>query len=48
MRTDVFLKVEVDVADKKETEKIASEIVRAVRRIYAVRGAEVTHILERE
>lgn len=47
-RTDVYLKVELAPLEKKEAERIANEIVRAVRRIFAVRAAEVTHTIDRD
>ena len=55
-RTHVYLKVELDMPeggpdsekDKERPERIASEICRMIRRIYGVRGAEVSSIMEKE
>ena len=47
-RTDVYLKVELDLEDKEKPERIAAEICRMIRRVYGVRQAEVTNMVERE
>jgi hypothetical protein len=51
-RTDVYLKVVVDLPETgKEREKpqrIAEEICRLISRVYGVRSAEVSSIMERE
>lgn len=47
-RTDVYLKVELDVDEKESPERLAAEICRVVRKIYGVRQAEVSSIVERE
>ena len=51
-RTHVYLKVELDLPDtekdKERPERIASEICRVIRRVYGVRNAEVSSILEKE
>ena len=47
-RTDVYIKVELAALEPKEIDRIANEIVRAVRKIYAVRTAEVTHTVDRD
>jgi len=51
-RTHVYLKVELDLPesqkDKDHPERIASEICRVIRRVYGVRSAEVSSIVERE
>ncbi len=47
-RTDVYLKVEIELDDNESPEKIASEICRVIRRVYSVRMAEVSSIVERE
>ncbi len=48
----MYLKVELDLPDtekdKERPERIASEICRMIRRIYGVRGAEVSSIMEKE
>jgi hypothetical protein len=47
-RTDVYLKVELDVDEKEKPERIAAEICRMIRRVYGVRNADVTNMVERE
>jgi hypothetical protein len=47
-RTDVYLKVELDLDEKEETGRVAAEICRVIRRIYGVRQAEVTNTVERD
>jgi hypothetical protein len=48
MRIDLHIKVELDVAEKKDVERIASEVSRAIRRMYGVRSAEVISTVEKE
>jgi len=47
-RTDLYLKVELDLDDKESPERVAAEICRLVRRVYGVRKAEVSSMVERE
>jgi hypothetical protein len=47
-RTDVYLKVELDLDPKESPERIASEICRQIKRVYGVRLAEVSSIIPRE
>jgi hypothetical protein len=47
-RTDVYLKVELDLDEKEAPDRVAAEICRMIRRIYGVRQAEVTNMVERE
>ena len=51
-RTQVYLKVELDLPesqkDKERPERVAAEICRVIRRVYGVRNAEVSSIIERE
>ena len=47
-RTDLYLKVELDLDEEEKPERIGAEICRTIRRIYGVRHAEVTSIVERE
>ena len=47
-RTDVYLKVELDLDEKEDAGRVAAEICRMIRRIYGVRQAEVTNMVERE
>jgi hypothetical protein len=48
MRMDVHIKVELDLNEKEQADKIASEIIRLVRRAYGVRTAEVSSIVEKD
>ena len=48
LRTDLYLKVEIDLPEKEQPERLASEICRQIRKVYGVRSAEVSNIIERE
>ena len=41
-RFDLYLKVEVDSEAGDEPERVAAEICRQIRKIYGVRGAELS------
>ena len=47
-RAAIYLKVEVDHDEKEQPERLASEICRQVRKVYGVRSAEVSSIVERD
>src|SRR5262245_53845780 len=47
-RTDLYLKVELDLDEKEKPERVASEICRLIRKLYGVRAAEVSSMVERE
>jgi hypothetical protein len=47
-RTDVYLKVELDLDEKEEPSRVAAELCRMIRRVYGVRQAEVTNMVERD
>ena len=47
-RTDVYIKVELDRDPKESAERIAAEICRLIRKVYSVRHAEVSSIMERD
>ena len=47
-RTDLYVKVELDLDEKETPDRIAAEICRMLRKIYGVRQAEVQSIVERE
>jgi hypothetical protein len=47
-RTDLYLKVEIDIDDKEHPERLAAEICRQIRKVYGVRAAEISNIIERE
>jgi hypothetical protein len=47
-RTDVYLKVELDLDAKESPERVAAEISRMIRRVYGVRKVEVSSMVERD
>jgi hypothetical protein len=47
-RTDLYLKVEIDIDEKEEPERLASEICRQIRKVYGVRSAEISNIVEKD
>ena len=47
-RSDLYLKVELDVDAKESPERVAAEICRMIRRVYGVRKAEVSSMVERD
>lgn len=47
-RFDLYLKVELDLDNKEEPERLAAEICRAIQKIYGVRRAETSSLLERD
>ena len=47
-RTDVYIKVELYLDPKESAERIAAEICRMIRKVYSVRHAEVSSIIERD
>jgi len=44
----VYLKVELDLDDRETPERLAAEICRMLRKVYGVRQAEVSSIVERD
>lgn len=48
VRYDLYVKVELDIDDREKPEKLAAEICRAVQKIYGVRSADVSNIVERD
>jgi DNA gyrase inhibitor GyrI len=46
VRTDLYLKIELDLPDTEQPEKLAAEICRQVSKIYGVRSAEVQNMVE--
>ena len=42
------MKVEIDIDEKEHPERLASEICRQIRRVYGVRSAEISNIVEKE
>ena len=47
-RTDLYLKVELDLDEKEKPERVAAEICRMIARVYGVRKAEVSSLIEKE
>lgn len=47
-RADLYLKVELDLDEDEKAERIASEICRLIRKVYGVRAADVSSLIERE
>jgi hypothetical protein len=47
-RTDLYLKVEIDIDVKEQPERLALEICRQIRRVYGVRAAELLNVVDRE
>ncbi|HEV2200008.1 MAG TPA: hypothetical protein VGR73_09310 [Bryobacteraceae bacterium] len=47
-RTDLYVKVELDYDDEEKVERLAAEICRMIRKVYGVRKAEVSSMIERE
>jgi len=47
-RADLYVKVELVLDQRESPERLALEICKAIRRIYGVRTAEVSSIVERE
>jgi hypothetical protein len=47
-RTDLYIKVELDLDEKEKPERVASEICRLIRKQYGVRSAEVSSMVEKD
>ena len=47
-RVDIYVKVEVEVDEQEEPDKVAREICRQVEKLYIVRSAEPSHIVTRD
>ena len=47
-RTDLYIKVELDLDEKEKPERLANEICRQIRKVYGVRSAEVSSMVEKE
>jgi len=47
-RIDLYLKVVLDTDDLEPPERLAQEICRMVRKIYGVRQAEISNMVEKE
>jgi hypothetical protein len=46
MRADLFLKVEVEYDRGDTPEKLAELICRQIQKVYGVRNAELSHVVE--
>ena len=44
-RTDLYLKIELELGEDEKPEKLASEICRQLLKIYGVRSAEVQNMV---
>jgi len=44
-RAHVFLKVEVEVGEGEDAEKIAEEVGRQLRKLYVVRSVELSNVV---
>ncbi len=47
-RMDLYLKVEIDIDEKERPERVASEVCRVIRKVYGVRTADISSIVEQE
>ena len=47
-RTDLYIKVELEIDEHEKPERLASEICRQIRKVYGVRSAEVSNIVEKD
>jgi hypothetical protein len=47
-RIDLYLKVEIDLDEKEQPDRLASEICRQIRKVYGVRAAEISSMVEKE
>jgi hypothetical protein len=47
-RTDLYIKVELDLDEKEKPDRVANEICRMIRKVYGVRSAEVSSMVEKD
>ncbi len=47
-RVDIYVKVEVELDEEEQPERVAEEICRQVEKMYIVRSAEPSHIATRD
>jgi len=45
-RIDLYVKIDLDLPDSEQPEKLAAEICRQIRKVYGVRAAEVQNMVE--
>ena len=48
MLADLYIKVEVELDEEEELERVAAEICRQIEKLYAVRSAELSNSVVRE
>jgi len=47
-RLDLYIKVEVELDEDEKPDKVADEICRVIQKIYVVRSAELSNLVEKE
>jgi hypothetical protein len=47
-RTDLYIKVELDLDEKEKPERVAAEICRRIQGMLGVRRAEVSNMVEKD
>jgi hypothetical protein len=47
-RLDLYVKVTVDVEEEESPERVAGEICRQIEKMYVVRSAELSSIVQRD
>ena len=47
-RTDVYVKIELDLDEKESPARVAAELCRMLRRAHGVREAEVSSMVDRD
>jgi hypothetical protein len=47
-RTDLYIKVELVIDETEQPDRLAAEICRLIRKLYGVRSAEVSNMVEKE
>ena len=48
LRAHLYVKVELEVDERETPERLAAEVCRQIRKVYGVRAAEVSSIVERD
>jgi len=47
-RVDLYIKVELELDEDEKKERVASEIVRQLEKLYTVRRAEVSNLVMKD
>ena len=47
-RADLHIKVELNLDETEKAERVAAEICRLIRKVYGVRSAEVSNLVEKD